>query len=153
MYFFVWRGLLSQRYADKDMRIESNENYIDIEVSLEDDESLPSYGDAYLSIKVHSNGYSGTNDLWVSSNELKDFCISLVKLEKDRKGETNLVSISPNELELKIYSTDSSGHMAVKGTTGYEMANFKHSVAFGFEFDPSQLVRAVNTNWVQQNVA
>lgn len=135
------------------MKIESGNNHLVLEVSVEEDDTLPSYGDAYVTISVHSNGFSGKNDLWVGAEELQEFCASLVKLEKKRKGEASLSSISPGELNLKIYSVDSLGHLAIKGTTGYEVANIPHSLTFGFEFEPSQLVKAVASPWVKQNAA
>jgi hypothetical protein len=135
------------------MKIESGNNFLELEVSLEEDNTLPSYGDAYITISVHSNGFSGKNDLWVGAEEFQEFCTSLVKLEKERKGEATLNSISPGKLSLKIYSVDSLGHLAISGTTGYEVANIQHSLTFGFEFEPSQLVKAVASPWVKQNAA
>lgn len=133
------------------MKIENGENYIDMEVSLEKDDSLPSYGDAHITIAVHSNGFSGRNDVWVMAEEFRKFCISLVRLEKNRKGEAALNSISPGELDLKIYSKDCLGHLAVSVTTGCSVANIHHSVTFGFEFEPAQLVKAIETPWVSQS--
>ncbi|TLS69221.1 hypothetical protein FEF65_01695 [Mariprofundus erugo] len=135
------------------MKIENGNNYLELEVSLEEDETLPSYGDAYVIISVNSNGFSGKNDLWVSAEGLQEFCASLVKLEKERIGEATLSSISPGELDLKIYSVDSLGHLAVAGTTGYEVTNMHHSLTFGFEFEGSQLVKAVALPWVKRNAA
>ena len=135
------------------MKIESGNNHLKLEVSLEGDDTLPSYGDAYVIISISSNGFSGKNDLWVSAEGLKEFCTSLVKLERERRGEATLSSISPGELNLKIYSVDSLGHLAVAGTTSYEVANMPHSLTFGFEFEPSQLVKAVASPWVMRNAA
>jgi hypothetical protein len=135
------------------MKIENGNNYLELEVSLENDDTLPSYGDAYIIITVNSNGFSGKNDLWVGAEELKEFCVSLVRLEKERNGEATLSSMSPGELNLKIYSIDSLGHLAVAGTTGYQVVDIPHSLTFGFEFDPSQLIKAVGLPWVKQNAA
>ena len=104
---------------------------------------LPSNGDVYVSIKVESNGFSGTNDLWVLAAEFKEFYHDLKLLEEKRKGSATLNSISPNELNMKIFSIDSLGHMAVKGQTGYTIDGFKHSITFGFEFDPHYLTEAI----------
>ena len=47
--------------------------------------------------------------------------------------------------------------MGILGTTGYSIKNensrFNHSVSFGFEFDPSQLVEAIKVDWVKRNGA
>ena len=135
------------------MKIENGNNYLELEVSLEEDDTLPSYGDAYVIISVSSNGFSGKNDLWVSAEDLKEFCSSLVRLERERRGEATLSSISPGELILKIHSIDSLGHLAIAGTTGYEVTNMQHSLTFGFEFEPSQLTKAVASAWVVRNAA
>ena len=66
-----------------------------------------------------------------------------------------LESMAPDELRLVIRSVDSSGHMAVEGATGHQVLREHsrpwHSLTFGFEFDPSQLVKAVSIDWVRRN--
>ena len=66
-------------------------------------------------------------------------------------GAHTLESISPDELELNIFSVDSLGHIGVKGFTGHnvflENISFRHCVQFGFEFDPSQLISTVKECW------
>jgi hypothetical protein len=131
-------------------------NYLKIDLlRLEDDKSLPSYGDARIMIAVSSNEFSGKNALWVSAKAFKEFCSDLIALEKNRFGETTLESISRDELELKIFSVDSLGHMGIKGFIGHnifsENTTFHHCVKFGFEFDPSQLIMAVRKEWVKAN--
>ena len=139
------------------MKIESGDNFITLNVTLEEDNSLPSHGDALISLSIHSNGYSGHNEVWIGSEELQEFCTSLLKLEKERKGDATLSSISPGELYLKLYSVDSVGHLAISGKTAYEIISSNtqilHSVEFGFEFEPSQLVKLINEPWVKQNAA
>ena len=121
----------------------------------QEDGELPSRGDAYVTVRISSNGFSGHNDLWVSSESIRSFCRNLIRLEESRTGETILKSISPGELHIKVFSTSSRGHMGIEGTTGYsiqtENSRFNHSVSFGFEFDPSQLVQAVRVDWVKRN--
>lgn len=77
----------------------------------------------------------------------------LVTLEHKRQGEAMLNSISPEELQLAVRSVDSRGHMLVEGFTGYNVMRENchpwHSVHFGFEFEPQQLLRAVNVEWVK----
>jgi hypothetical protein len=136
------------------IKFSDKSNFIEISlIDMEQDKSLPSYGDAYISISVESNGFSGKNNLWVESGAISSFCIDLSDLERNRKGEANLTSMSPNELTLKVYFFNSRGHIGVSGKTSYnalsENASFKHSVEFGFEFDPSQLLDAVDVGWVK----
>jgi hypothetical protein len=100
-------------------------------------------------------GFTGHNDLWVSSTILREFCSALIALERDRRGRAELTSISPNELQVVVRSIDSRGHMSVEGSTGYHVQRegrlVWHAVHFGFEFDPSQLVRAAATAWARKN--
>ena len=137
------------------MKIENADNFIELDIEIESEKSLPSFGDAYVSIIVSSHGFSGRNQVWVQREELKSFCTSLVKLEKYRKGEATLNSISPGELKLRIYSVDSQGHLAIEGSTGYvvssDLNEHNHSVSFGFSIEPNQLVKICKLEWVQKN--
>jgi hypothetical protein len=137
------------------IRFENQDDFVEIDLAMQEMADLPSRGDAYVTIRVSVAGFAGHNDLWVLASALRSFCQSLLVLERDRQGEAVLESISPNELHLVVRSVDSCGHLAVEGSTGYEVQRDHsrpwHSVAFGFEFDPSQLVRAVNVAWVRLN--
>ncbi len=139
------------------IRFEEKNNFLELDIAMQEKDNLPSKGDAYITIRLHSNGYAGQNDLWVSHKSLCSFCRNLIELENKRKGETVLESMSPGELSLQIFSIDSLGHMGVRGITGFKVYNgtalFPHSVTFGFEFDPSQLEKAANTKWVKLNAA
>ena len=139
------------------LRFWQGKNYFELAVSPEEDASLQSYGDAYVTVAVSSNGFRGHNDLWVSAESLRGFCRELVVLEASRRGAAELESVSPDELRLKIRSVTSRGHIAVSGKTGYliqhESGGFWHSVEFGFEFDPSQLASAAVLPWVSRYAA
>ena len=141
----------------KEIKIKQGVNEVTIGLLDEETEELPSKGDLYLGIKVSSNGYSGNNDLWVLGEEFRKFCKALVMLNEKRKGEAVLSGISPNELEIKVYSASSLGHMAVSGCSGYvvlgENHSFFHQVKFGFEFDPSVLEFIVKSEWVRDYAA
>jgi hypothetical protein len=130
-------------------------NYLKIDLlSLEDDKTLPSYEDARIMISVSSNEFFGKNASWVSAKSFKEFCSNLIALEKNRFGEAALKSMSQDELDLKIFSIDSLGHIGIKGLIGHnifsENISFHHCIKFGFEFDPSQLITAVKESWVKQ---
>ncbi len=137
------------------LRFDNQEDFLEIDLATQETADLASRGDAYLTIRVSSGGFAGHNDLWVLAVGLQSFCQSLVALEHDRRGQAVLESMSPDELRIVVRSVDSRGHMAVEGSTGYglqrENSRPWHSVAFGFEFDPSQLVRAVSVDWVRRN--
>ena len=138
------------------MRFENHDDFIEIGLANQETEELPSKGDAYLTIRVSSEGFTGHNDLWVHSSVLRSFCQALFALERDRKGESVLESISPDELRMVVRSIGSRGDMLVEGLTGYEVQRENsrpwHSIRFGFEFDPSQLLRAVSVHRVKRNV-
>ena len=137
------------------LRFENREDFIEIDLAMQEAGDLPSQGDAYLTMRVSSSGFTGHNDLWVLASSLWSFCQALTALESNRRGEALLESISPDELRLIVRSVDSRGHMAVEGSTGYSVQreNIRswHSVQFGFEFDPSQLVKALSEEWVKRN--
>ena len=139
------------------LRFWQGENHFELAVSPEEDASLQSYGDAYVTVEVRSSSFRGHNDLWVSGESLRGFCRALVALEASRRGAAELESISPDELRLKVHSVSSRGHVAVSGKTGYliqhESGGFWHSVEFGFEFDPSQLSTATMLPWVSRYAA
>lgn len=136
------------------LRFNSQEDFAEIDLATQESAELASRGDAYLTMRVSSAGFAGQNDLWVLAAVLRSFCQSLVALERDRCGEAVLESISPGELRIVVRAVDSRGHMALEGSTGYEVqrenSRHWHSVAFGFEFDPAQLVRAVSVDWVRR---
>ncbi|WP_445372975.1 WapI family immunity protein [Methylomonas sp. HW2-6] len=128
-----------------------------MEVPLVEDVSVHSVNGAVVVLRVRSNGYSGMNDLWVHAPDLKAFASALVQLERSLRGEARLASMSPNELELRVYAASSTGHLAVHGTIGQlvkgENQSCWHSVTFGFEFELGQLSNAISEPWVRQNVA
>ncbi len=136
------------------MKIENGRDSIDIKFEFENETSLPSYGDARVTVAVSSNGYSGSSAAWLSSEEIEKFSLALIKLENDRKGEAIIRSMSPGELKLKIYATNSRGHMAISGLIGEPVQSgiddVAHSLKFGFSFEPSFLVELINLPWVQK---
>jgi|GEM_PF-2402997 len=136
------------------LRFRQGENYFELFVMPEEDPALQNYGDAYATVDICSNGFRGRNDLWVSAASLREFCQALIMLEATRRGAAELESISPDELNVKVHSTTSRGHVAVSGKTGYliqhENGGFWHSIEFGFEFDPSQLASATKLPWVSR---
>ena len=137
------------------LRFQEHEDFVEIRLVSQEPDNLPSRGDAYLSIQVSSAGFTGHNDLWVVAAALHCFCEDLLALERERRGQAMLESISPGELGLRIRSIDSLGHMAAEGFTGHGVQRqlFRpwHAVHFGFEFDPSQLVNAVHVDWIKRN--
>lgn len=77
------------------IRFENQTNFIELDLAMQETDDLPSKGDSYITVRLSSNGYSGHNDLWVSSESLHCFCNDLIDLERKRIGEALLESISP----------------------------------------------------------
>ena len=136
------------------MRFQDKEDYLELHLVTVEQEDLPSNADAYMTVNVYSSGFEGHNDLWVSGDALCAFCKALITLEKMRQGEAMLEAVSPGELDIKVCSVSSGGHMAVIGSTAYEVQRehgvLPHSIRFGFEFEPAQLVEAINLSWVKK---
>lgn len=139
------------------MRIESRDNHFEMTLAIEEDHSLPSLEDAYLSLEFSSHGFSGANELWVASRELVAFCQALVDLERSRQGEAVLTAVDPRELQLRVYATGPDGPLAIEGTTGYAISAphgaFWHEARFGFEFEPYHLAAAIRLPWVRAHAA
>jgi hypothetical protein len=139
------------------LRFENHQDFVEIDLAKQETADLPSKGDAYLTIRISSAGFTGHNDVWVLAPAFRCFCQALIALERDRRGEAVLLSISPGKLRLVIRSVDSCGHTLVEGSTGHgvkrENSRLWHFLDFGFEFDPSQLQDAVRVDWVKRNSA
>lgn len=134
------------------LRFGAQDNFVEITASIERDPLLPSFGDARLSILVHSNGFSGRNELWVQREGLIAFATQLADVDRTLSGEARLGSISPDELELGVRAVSSRGHVAVAGSTGRRLrgdhSSHRHSVSFGFEFESMQLSAALRNSWL-----
>jgi len=111
-------------------------------------------GDAYISTKIDSRGFSGQTEAHIISQDFKAFCKSLLELQLSLKGEVSLNSVSPNEIEIKIKPNDNLGHMSVSGSIGQHVFTSNesnwHSVQFGFEIEPQQLDKAIKIEWVNE---
>ena len=124
-----------------------NKSILEIDLASQD-------SDAYVTVRVESRGYAGSNDLHFLDADFRQFCSGLLKLQKTLKGEAILRSVSPGELEIRVEPFDALGHMSVKGKIGYHIftshSSNWHSVEFGFEIDPQQLDGVARVGWVQQ---
>ncbi|MEN3111987.1 hypothetical protein ACFONG_19470 [Uliginosibacterium paludis] len=136
--------------------LSNHENFFEMFVAVEEESKLPSFGDARLEVSASSQGFEGKAAAWAHAEEMKNFCLGLVTLNQTLSGEAKLSSMSPNELELIVFASNSRGHLAVEGSMGHhfiaENGSFWHSVSFGFEFEASQLASAVKSPWVQRYV-
>lgn len=137
------------------IRLNDQTDYFELDLAAQEGSGTPAEGDAYMTVRINSAGFKGHNDLWVDARALRKFCSDLLRLAAKRQGAAKIEGMSPNEMEIVIRSIDHSGHMVVEGMTGYEVqrerGTRRHSVSFGFEFDPSQLNEVERLPWVKQN--
>lgn len=133
---------------------EREESFAEIEL-LEVAEVAYAPGDALLGVRMQSSDFTGSTEVWVLREQLHQFCACLIALNGSLRGEASLESISPKELELKVLSVSSRGHIAIEGKVGRYAYGpermYWHSAAFGFEFEQTQLAQAVRVPWVVAN--
>jgi hypothetical protein len=100
-------------------------------------------GSVKLSVRAAGYGFSGRNpSVWISRLDLAVFVRDLQEVERTRRGEARLESMSPGELSLKISVIDGAGHTRADVTVSRRYFAQKFAspeVRFGFEFDPSNL--------------
>jgi hypothetical protein len=109
---------------------------------------LPTPGDFRLRVAVESSNFSGCHSVWISLPNYQRFLNQLDELELHRKGSAELPSMSPGAFRLRISIVDRSGHLVLDGSLGQSdhlrsSVTIEHRLDFGFEFDPSDLVRIV----------
>jgi hypothetical protein len=97
-----------------------------------------------MNVTVEAGGFAAADQSWVVGTDLDGFLRELRTLDARRQGRATLESASPGDLKLEFFSTDSAGHMAVKGQvrrrTG-EQAELL--LQFAFAFEPDELPRVV----------
>jgi hypothetical protein len=104
-------------------------------------------GDYLVSIEAEAEGFKGHADGHVTGSDLRAFIASLEKLERSRKGKARLISALPGEFEVTVEAVDSVGHMGVAGVLRYTVPGDERPsqiLQFAFDFEPSQLIKAVS---------
>ena len=99
-------------------------------------------GDVLVGLRVRLRNFAGAAEAWVLRETWSEFLGQLRGLERDRRGEATLQSISPDELRVRLHALDRAGHMAVEGelTSYYGSAHRLEAVSLKFgtiEFDPT----------------
>ncbi len=97
-----------------------------------------------FTVSASTGDFAGSNpEVWFHPDEFERFRVELEDLERSRKGEARLVTMSPGELDLVIRIVDSLGHVAVEGVVGRhvyaEHEYYKLECRFGFPIDPTTL--------------
>jgi hypothetical protein len=119
------------------MKLEGDSASVEFDRSLGGDRTDR---DVLLNITVQASGYSAADQCWIAANDFDRFLWQLRKLETRRQGQAILVGALPDDLRLEFYSTDSLGHMAMKGHIGWQKSDgFLLQLKFGFGFEPDRL--------------
>ena len=70
--------------------------------------------DYNLQITLSSSDFTFAHEVWVDGSEVQEFIKNIESLKSTLKGEANLTSESPDELELRIRPVDTLGHFVLK---------------------------------------
>ena len=104
----------------------------------------PADRDVLLNISVDAKGFAAADQSWIVEADWNSFLAELRRLEARRQGRAILNSASPEDLVLDFFSTDSSGHMAVKGQVRRRTTEeFELLLRFEFAFEPDDLPRVL----------
>jgi hypothetical protein len=119
------------------MRLIGDAGFLEFERSEVGDGTDP---DLLLNVTVKVGNYSAADQCWIAADDLDGFCSELQRLESLRQGRAVLIGASPDDLQLDFHSTDSVGHMGVKGHLGWRRSEeFPLQLEFGFAFESDRL--------------
>jgi hypothetical protein len=122
------------------MRLEGDDSFLELDRSELGAPGTPSDRDVLLNVTARASGYSASDQAWVVERDLDRFVTELRNLESRRQGHATLAGASPDDLRLEFYSTDSLGHMAVRGHLGWNNPKgFLLQLRFGFDFEPAHV--------------
>ena len=122
------------------MKLEGDSAFLDLERAELGTAGAPVDRDVLLNVTVKVSNYSAADQCWIAESDLRRFVLQLRELESRRQGQAVLVGANSDDLQLEFHSTDSSGHMAVKGHIGWERTEgLPVQLSFGFAFAPDRL--------------
>jgi len=126
------------------MRIQFENNFIDIAEIGRASSSMPNAGDVNVSVEVNLGEFRGFHkSVWFEGPSLKNFIDDLTRFESQRRGEVALEACSPGEFKLIIRSRDVLGHIVVEiSLCQYQYSGptyWPTTIAGGFEVDPTHL--------------
>jgi hypothetical protein len=117
------------------MRITGEDGLLELEPFEIGPPGTPAESDLRLSVTVKMDGYSAADECWVIAGQWDTFLKELRELDHRRQGRAVVIAASPDDLQLEFYSTDSAGHMAVRGYVGWHKPNSHFlQLRFGFSF-------------------
>jgi hypothetical protein len=103
---------------------------------------------ASASVTRTGGPFSGRNaTVWIGPDSWNGFLRDLRELERTRRGNAQLLAMSPAEFQLIVRATDRAGHVAVEGWVGRQYAGRSAAahdrVCFDIVIDPSTLARLI----------
>lgn len=115
----------------------------------------PAVGDVGIAVAataaatVVGGPFGGRNDsVWIGRDVWISFLKDLRELARTRRGEAQVLAMSPAEFQLTILATDRAGHMAADGWVGRQYAgrsaDTHDRVCFRVPIDPSTLPQLVS---------
>jgi hypothetical protein len=126
------------------MKLIGSDGFLELERSLVGGPDSPPDPDILLNVTVQVGGYSAADQSWVTGDAWDGFLTDLKKLDEQRQGLAIVEGASPDDLRLEFYSTDSAGHMAVKGHLGWcKPDGHVLGMKFAFSFEPDLLPNLV----------
>jgi len=102
-------------------------------------------GDFRATVRVSTLGFAGINaHVWIAADDFQRFVEAVRVLERDRRGEAQLRSMSPDDLALSIRVRDRAGHVTASGWLGrmwYSSTRELVAARIGFnvDIDPTAL--------------
>jgi hypothetical protein len=102
-------------------------------------------GDFRATVRVSTLGFGGTNDhVWIAADEFQRFVEGVRGLDRERHGQAELGSMSPEDFALCIKVRDRAGHVTASGWVGRVSYGRTREpvgarVGFSFDIDPTRL--------------
>jgi hypothetical protein len=87
------------------------------------------------------------NHIWLSDTDIEKFLIGLDLLDRSRKGEATLESLSPGQMTLAFKSIDNLGHLSVSLRFVKDdrlNRDYSFDIKVEFQIDPTSLTTVRN---------
>lgn len=132
-------------------RLGTDTSYLEIRIASENS------GDVSLNVNISSAGFVASNGVWVDASDFTRFCQELKKLDATLKDEAILESMSPEEMNLRIFAANSRGGMALEVSLGRWIQSrdhepFWHGAKVGFGFEPQQFAGVLTLPWIAKRL-